>query len=398
MSPGVRGAESTAPVDGDQAVTVGQTVTVGQALAGARAVLEATSRTARLDAEILLARVLGWSRARLLAYPDAPLDDGSARCFDALAARRRRGEPIAYLTGHREFWSLDFVVTRDTLIPRPETEHLVEAVLGVVAPDAAATIADIGTGSGAVAIAIASERPRAFVVGTDRSPAAVAVACANAVRLAVPNVSFVAADACDAMAPGECSVIVSNPPYVAENDPYLTTGDVRFEPREALVSGPRGLDMLDALARRAPRRLVSGGWLVLEHGREQGPEVRALLSRGGFTSVETVRDLAGNERVTLGQRARRTAAAVDPTHRPNVSNPAVIRALREEAPRRIGARPRRNTRPRRGTGWPSVNDTNQGRMDPRLHGSSPAASTLVDSRFRGNVGDNPWSGRCRVAV
>ena len=226
----------------------------------------------------------------------------SARCFDALVARRRRGEPIAYLTGRREFWSFDLVVTPDTLIPRPETEHLVEAALRVVAPDAAATIADIGTGSGAVAIAIARERPRAFVVGTDRSPAAVAVACANAMRLDVRNVSFVAADACGALAPGGWSVIVSNPPYVAENDPHLTTGDVRFEPREALVSGPRGLDMLDALARHAPRRLVSGGWLVLEHGREQGPEVRALLSRGGFTSVETVSDLAGNERVTLGRR------------------------------------------------------------------------------------------------
>jgi len=296
MSPGARGAGSTAPVDGDQAVTV------GQALARGRGALESTSRTARLDAEILLARVLGWSCARLLAHPDTPLDDASARRFEALVARRRRGEPIAYLTGRREFWSLDFVVTPDTLIPRPETEHLVEAVLRVVAPDAAATIADIGTGSGAVAIAIARERPWAFVVGTDRSPAAVAVACANAVRLDVRNVSFVAADACGALAPGGWSVIVSNPPYVAENDPHLTTGDVRFEPREALVSGPRGLDMLDALARHAPRRLVPGGWLVLEHGHEQGPEVRALFSRGGFTSVETVRDLAGNERVTLGRR------------------------------------------------------------------------------------------------
>ena len=294
-APGARGA--TVPDAGDRSVTI------GRALAGARATLEAASVTARLDAEILLSHVLGRGRARLLAHPGAPLDPDSGERFETLVERRRRGEPIAYLTGRREFWSLDLRVTPDTLIPRPETEHLVEAVLAAVRPDEAATVADVGTGAGAIAIAVARERPRALVLGSDRSAAAVAVARDNASRLGARNASFVVADACAALAPGQWSVIVSNPPYVAEGDAHLLGGDVRFEPREALASGPRGLDMLDALARHAPRRLASGGRIVLEHGRDQGPDVRALLRRAGLTSVETHRDLAGNERVTVGRRS-----------------------------------------------------------------------------------------------
>ena len=273
-----------------------------EALARARGSLEAASGSPRLDAEILLGHVLGWSRARLFAHPGKPLDAAAAACFDALVARRCGGEPIAYLTGRREFWSLDLAVTPDTLIPRHETERLVEAVLDVVAPDTAATIADIGTGAGPVALAVARERPRSRVLGSDRSRAAVAVARANARRLGAGNVSFIVADACAALAPGRWSVIVSNPPYVAGNDPRLTAGDVRFEPPEALVSGPHGLDMLETLAREAPPRLTRGGWLVLEHGYDQGPVVRALLDGAGLGAVETVRDLAGNERVTLGRR------------------------------------------------------------------------------------------------
>ena len=278
-------------------------VSHAEALTWARTALAATSETARLDAEVLLVQVLGWSRARLLAHPGASLDPASARRFEALVERRRGGEPIAYLTGRREFWSLDFIVTPDTLIPRPETEHLVEAVLGVVSPGDTATIADIGTGTGAVALALGHERPGAFVIGSDRTQAAVAVARANAARLGIGNVSFIVADACAALAPAHWSVIVSNPPYVAENDPHLTTGDVRFEPPEALVSGPRGLTMLETLARQGPARLARGGWLVLEHGRDQGSAVRALLSGAGLGAIETARDLAGNERVTLGRRA-----------------------------------------------------------------------------------------------
>ena len=288
---------------GEPAAPCGRTDTVRHALARARASLEPTSGTARLDAEILLSQALGWSRARLLAHPATSLDGRSVRRFEALLERRRAGEPIAYLTGRREFWSLDLRVTPDTLIPRPETEHLVEAVLAGVRPDEAATIADIGTGAGAIAIAVALERPRALVLGSDRSAAAVAVARSNACRLGARNASFVVADACAALAPERWSVVVSNPPYVAEGDPHLLGGDVQFEPREALVSGPRGLDMLDTLARHAPRRLANGGRIALEHGADQGPDVRALLRRAGLTSVETHRDLAGNERVTVGRRS-----------------------------------------------------------------------------------------------
>ena len=295
MRPGPHAAAATAPGAGDRVVTV------GRALAGARAALEATSGTARLDSEILLSHVLGCGRARLLAHPGTPLDSDSEGRFETLVERRRAGEPVAYLTGRREFWSLDFLVTPDTLIPRPETEHVVEAVLAAVRPDETATIADVGTGAGAIAIAIARERPGAFILGSDRSAAAAAIARANAARLGAGNVAFVAADACAALAPGRWSVIVSNPPYVAEDDPRLLGGGVRFEPREALVAGPRGMDMLATLAREAPARLVPGGWLMLEHGAEQGSAVRALLSRTGLAAVETWRDLAGNERVTLGR-------------------------------------------------------------------------------------------------
>lgn len=279
-----------------------QAVTIGRVLAQARTALEPGSGTPRLDAEILLAQALGWSRTRLLAHPGATVDPVCARRFEVLVERRRGGEPIAYLTGHREFWSLDLVVTPDTLVPRPETEHLVEAVLGVVSAGDAATIADIGTGAGAIALALARERPRALVLGSDRSRAAVEVARVNAVRLSAGNVSFIIADACAALAPSRWSVIVSNPPYVAEDDPHLVAGDVRFEPREALVSGPHGLDMLERLARQAPARLAGGGWLAVEHGHEQGPAVRALLSRAGLGAIETTRDLAGCERVTIGRR------------------------------------------------------------------------------------------------
>ena len=288
---------SAAPATGDRAVTV------GRALARARTVLGAANGAARLESEILLAHALGWSRARLLAHPDASIDPDSARRFDSLVERRCHGEPIAYLTGHREFWSLDLTVTPDTLIPRQETEHLVEAVLGVVSADEPATVADIGTGTGAVAVALALERPRAFVLGSDRSRAAVEVARGNAVRLGAGNVSFVVADACTSLASRGWSAIVSNPPYVAADDPHLATGDVRFEPREALVAGPTGLDMLETLARQGPARLACGGWLVLEHGSGQGQAVRDLLLRAGLAAVETFRDLAGCERVTRGRRS-----------------------------------------------------------------------------------------------
>ncbi len=286
----------------------GPSVTVRQALVRARASLAPTSDTPRLDAEILLAQALGWSRTRLHAHPAASLDPRPARRFEMQLERRRAGEPIAYLTGRREFWSLDLLVTPDTLVPRPETEHLVEAVLQVIPADRVATIADIGTGAGTVALALAVERPRARVLGTDRSRAAVEVACENAARLHIPNVTFAVADTCRALAPLSCSVIVSNPPYVADNDPRLGNGAMRFEPREALLAGPRGMDMLRALAREAPASLAPDGWLVLEHSTSQAPAVRALFALAGLRGIRTIRDLAGHDRVSMGHTATRPTA------------------------------------------------------------------------------------------
>lgn len=288
---------SAAPVPCDE------TVTIARALAQSTSALQATSESPRLDAEVLLAQVLGRSRARLLGHPRESLAPDSARRFATLVERRHAGEPIAYLTGRREFWSLDLVVTIDTLIPRPETERLVEAALDRVSRDEFATIADIGTGAGPVALALAHERPRALVLGTDRSPSAAAVARANAARLKIGNASFIVADACAALGRHGWSVIVSNPPYVAEHDPHLEADGVRFEPREALLAGPAGLSMLETLARQGPSRLAPGGWLALEHGSDQGSAVRRLLADAGLEAIETVRDLSGNERVTVGRRA-----------------------------------------------------------------------------------------------
>ncbi len=254
------------------------------------------------EAEILLGFVLGKSRAQLRTHLDLPLGAHAAALFRSLIARRLAGEPIAYLVGRREFWSLDLLVGPDTLIPRPESEHLVEVVLEYTDPKEAARIADIGTGAGPVALAIAFERPQAQVLATDRSPAALGVARKNAKRLGIDNVSFALADSCTALKEERWSMIVSNPPYIAQDDPHLLSGDLAFEPSQALVAGPQGLDMLARLAREAPARLVGGGRLVLEHGGQQGAEVRRLLADAGLSQIETGRDLAGHERITSGCR------------------------------------------------------------------------------------------------
>ena len=295
--PDPRGEMSAVPVAGEPVPTI------SRALVRARDALGATSDTARLDAEVLLAHVLGWSRARIHAHGGERLDPAMAMCFHALVERRRGGEPIAYLTGYREFWSLELAVTPDTLIPRPETEHLVEAVLGLVPPGGDATIADIGTGSGAIALAVASERPGAFVLGSDRSRAAVAVARANADRIGCANASFIVADACVALAPGRWSVVVSNPPYVAAGDPHLDAGDVRFEPRDALVSRPRGLDHAGVARPRGPvpagaRRLARAG---ARRGAGAG-RARVLLALGARIDRNAPR--SGRERAGDGGTAR----------------------------------------------------------------------------------------------
>lgn len=276
--------------------------TLGAALARTARLLAARHESARLDAELLLTHALGCNRAYLYGHSDEHLDAQTGARFAELAARRARGEPVAYLVGRREFWSLDLEVAPATLIPRPETETLVAGALEHIPADAPVRVADLGTGSGAVALALARERPLAFVVGVERSARALAVAAANVRRLAPRGVRLVRGDWCEPFAERSLEVVVSNPPYVAEDDPHLVRGDAAFEPREALVGGPDGLQAIRRIARSAPEHLRPGGWLLLEHGEEQGPQVRETLCRFGYRDVRTLADLAGRDRVTEGHR------------------------------------------------------------------------------------------------
>lgn len=269
--------------------------------AGAAALAGATP-TPHLDAEVLLRHASGATRARLLAHPEETLPEPARDTYAAMIERRRRGEPVAYITGQREFWSLELVVSPATLIPRPETELLVERALARVRPAATGWVADLGTGSGAVALALGAERSALSILATDRSAAALAVARANAARLGIANVRFCVADWCEALACRRFEAIVSNPPYVPASDPHLEEGDLRFEPPAALAAGPEGLEALRAIAAGAHARLVPGGWLLLEHGYDQGPAVRALLQGHGYRAVRTYTDLAGQERVTEARR------------------------------------------------------------------------------------------------
>lgn len=274
--------------------------TLEDALSHATARLRPLHESARLDAEVLLAALLGRDRSHLRAWPERELPSATAAEFAALVERRAAGEPVAYLTGRREFWSLSLKVTPDTLIPRPETELLVEAALAQIPEQAAWPIADLGTGSGAVALAIARERPQCRVVAIDLSAAALAVARENAATLGIGNVEFRAGSWCRPLAGERYRIIVSNPPYVVGGDPHLTQGDARFEPRTALQAGPDGLDAIRIIAFQARGHLDPGGGLLLEHGFEQGPAVRKLLERYGYAAVRTHQDLAGRPRVSSG--------------------------------------------------------------------------------------------------
>ena len=266
-----------------------------------RALLQAG--LAPIDAQVLLAHALDRDRAWLLAHPTEPLRTADVEAFFLLARRRRDGEPVAYLTGRREFWGLSLAVDRSVLIPRPETEALVESALRKLPPDRPVRVLDLGTGTGAIALALAHERPRAAVTATDRSDSALAIARANARRLELERVQFVQSDWFDALASQEpFDVIASNPPYVAEVDPHLGEGDVRFEPAIALTSGADGLDALRTIIGGARERLVPGGWLIVEHGFDQAAPVRAMLDTAGFSELESSRDLAGIPRVAAGSR------------------------------------------------------------------------------------------------
>ncbi|RKP45764.1 peptide chain release factor N(5)-glutamine methyltransferase [Pararobbsia silviterrae] len=282
----------------------------------AAALLRATPLDA-LDARVLLTHALGWRRTDLITRGDAPLSDAQIAAFVALEQRRVAGEPVAQIVGHREFFGLDFEVTRDVLIPRPDTELLVETALLELRARAESRprVADLGTGSGAIAIAIAHARPDARVIATDRSRAALDVARRNASRLldatsAGPAIDFREGDWFDALAaeahadhaePPRFALIVSNPPYIRAGDPHLDDGDLRFEPVDALTDHGDGLRALRTIVGGARAWLDRGAALWVEHGYDQAADVRALFTAGGYTDVESRRDLAGIERITGGR-------------------------------------------------------------------------------------------------
>jgi release factor glutamine methyltransferase len=257
---------------------------------------------ARAEAELLLAEAIGKNRAWLYSHADDRVPDAARRRFAEWVERRRIGEPVAQILGRQEFWSLSMSVTSDTLIPRPETELLVELALQRIPADAAWDVLDLGTGSGAVALALAHERTRARITAIDRDARTLAVAQRNGARLAPDRVRFLRGDWFSPVADEQFDLIVSNPPYIAQDDPHLQQGDLRFEPRAALASGRDGLDAIRIIVASAAARLRPGAWLLLEHGFEQGEATRGLLHAAGFESVETYPDLESRDRVSGGRR------------------------------------------------------------------------------------------------
>ena len=258
------------------------------------------SPTARLDAELLLAAALGKPRSYLRTWPEHEPGAEQLTAFAALLERRRAGEPVAYILGHQGFWSLDLEVAPHTLIPRPDTELLVETAMALL-PATPLKALDLGTGTGAIALALASERGGWKVTGVDRIAEAVALAERNRQRLKLGNAEFRLSSWFDTLAGERFGLIVSNPPYIAASDRHLGEGDVRFEPISALVAGADGLDDIRRIIDQAPQHLEAGGWLLLEHGYDQAEAVRGLLRAAGFAAVDSRRDLGGHERISLGQ-------------------------------------------------------------------------------------------------
>lgn len=275
--------------------------TLREMLAWATGQLMARSDSPRLDAEVLLGHVIERSRAQLLARPELALAPASARHFRALITRRAQGEPVAYLTGWREFWSRRFRVTPATLIPRPETELLVELALERLPAGVPRRIADLGTGSGAIALTLAIDRPACRVTATDISRDALDIAGENAQRLGAENVEFRSGDWCAPLEGERYEMIISNPPYIDAKDPHLLQGDLPHEPLTALTPGDDGMEAIEQIASAAPAHLVRGGWLLLEHGYEQAAAVAALLERHGYTGIEQRRDIGGHIRAVAAR-------------------------------------------------------------------------------------------------
>ncbi len=266
----------------------------------------------RVDAELLLAHALGESRSWLFAHATDSVADAADASFQTLLQRRIKGEPVAYLTGRQGFWTLDLEVGPATLIPRPETELLVELALARIPVNEAVRVADLGTGSGAIALSIAKERPAVWVIASDASAAALEVAQRNADSNGIANIEFRSGDWFEPLQVEQFDIIVSNPPYIADGDPHLDKGDLRFEPALALSCGRDGLDAIRTIVRDAGAHLDAGGWLLLEHGWDQGEAVRGLLDVAGFIAVETARDLESRERVSVGRSGTASSAGNSP--------------------------------------------------------------------------------------
>ncbi len=272
--------------------------TIAQAVKTAELTLTPHSESPRLDAELLLATLLGLPRSALIARGNEPVASNHERAYAELIARRAGGMPIAYLTGGREFWSLPFTVSPAVLVPRPETEVLVERALSLLPREAVCSVLDLGTGSGAIALSLAHERPNWAITAVDISPAALEIAAKNAQHLQLSQVQWRLGRWFDPV-PGErFHLIIANPPYLAANDPALAA--LRAEPAAALVAGPTGLEALGEIIAQAPKHLHARGWLALEHGIGQAPDVAQLLQQRGFDSIRTYPDFSGRPRVTLG--------------------------------------------------------------------------------------------------
>ncbi|MDJ0805630.1 MAG: peptide chain release factor N(5)-glutamine methyltransferase [Gammaproteobacteria bacterium] len=279
-------------------------ITIHAALQQASTRLEALPHSSpQLEAAVLLCHVLEKPRSYLFTWPDKTLTQQAQKDYQSLLTRRLQGEPVAHITGRREFWSLTLKVGPDTLIPRPETELLVEQALLHLQKSPSPKLADLGTGCGAIALAVASERPDCTLHATDRHEAALKIARENIANLALQNVRLLQGDWFQALPAGTTyDLILSNPPYIADLDPHLQQGDLPREPISALTSGADGLDDIRIIASQALNRLKPAGWLLLEHGFDQGSAVRRLLTQAGFDHVRTLRDLSGQERISEGKR------------------------------------------------------------------------------------------------
>ena len=274
---------------------------IQQALQTASLRLAESSPSATLDAQVLLSHVLHCNSAHLIAWPEKELTDEQQEKYYLLVEQRQQGLPIAHLTGQREFWSLNFTVDNSTLIPRPETETLVEFILTHFGDRKNLKLLDMGTGTGAIAIAVAKENPGWQIVASDIAPQALQLAQQNSHSLQAENISFILSDWFNNIVDKDFDIIVSNPPYIASDDPHLVQGDVRFEPGTALVSGTSGMDDIELLCSQAKNHLTKNGWLIVEHGYNQKQQVADCLAKNDFAEITQQQDLSGHFRMSAGK-------------------------------------------------------------------------------------------------